>query len=548
MAKKNLYDEYSIVTETPNLLVCKICHKQYNSTTALCIHLRKSHNIDAKTYYDAYYTVNNKCLACGKPTKFNNLITGYNTYCSKECANHSQARIDKIKQTTNERYGVSCIFKRNDIREKCEKAANAPEARAKAKQTCLKHYDVEHPMHSDKVKQKIKQTCLEKYNVEYTFQSKEMRDKSKQTCLDKYGVDHPWKSTQLRQKQIEDFCLQNNLIPLSELKLYLPNKILSKFKITPVEYMTKYFIDANTDVSKLIDYSNKLLSKQGTVIERELDIWLSKLSIPHTMRDFSTIAPLQLDCYIQDKKIAIEIDGIYWHSYNHTKDKNKSLVKTKKCLEKDIRLLHFTDVEWNNKTDICKSIILSALNIYDTVIYARKCEVKQITSKEAKIFLDENHIDGYVNASYYLGLFYNNNIVQLISIGKSRYKRDEYELLRMCSKLNTHVIGGFSKLLNHQPYKDLVSYVDRSKFNGNGYLSVGFTLVDITKPNYYYYLGSNRISRIQAQKHKLPKLLGDKFDPNKTEAENMMNAGYLMLYDCGNYKMIYRKETNNGKR
>lgn len=529
---KNLYTE-------DGSIVCQICNRHFTSTNPFCVHLRKTHNVDAKTYYDTYYKNDTEgiCLVCKKPTLFNNLIKGYNLYCSRECANHSQIRLDKIKRTTEEKYGVSCIFKRSDIREKCEKTANSIEARQKAKATSLKNFGVEHPMKSSQVKDKIKETCLERYGVEHSFQSKEMRDKSKHTCLEKYGVDHPWKSAQLRQKQIEDFCSQNNLIPVSELELYMPNKVLSKFKIIPVEYMTQYFIDADIDISKLIEYSNKLLNTQGTAIEKELDIWLSKLNISHKMRDFSTIAPLQLDCYIPNKKVAIEIDGIYWHSYNHTKDKTKSLRKTEKCLEKDIRLLHFTDVEWNTKTNICKSIILSALGIYDTTIYARKCEVKQITSKEAKIFLDENHIDGYVKASYHLGLFYKNQMVQIISIGKSRYKSDEYELIRMCSKLNTHIIGGFSKLLKHQPYKHIISYVDRSKFNGVGYLSVGFTLIDITKPNYDYYLGSTKISRISAQKHKLSKLLGDKFDPNKTEAENMMNSGYLMLYDCGNLKM-----------
>lgn len=533
-----------ISTEMNNsdILTCKICNRSFSNTNALCVHLSRSHHIDAKTYYDTYYTVNNKCLACGKQTKFKNLLTGYNKYCSRDCANHSEIRINNIKKTVEERYGVSNIFKLPNVREKCEKAANSKEAREKAKQTCLKHFGVEHPMHSDVVKQKMKQTCLDRYNVEYTFQSKEMREKSKQTCLEKYGVDHPWKSTQLKQKQIDEYCLKNNLIPLSELNLYLPNKVLEHFDIKPVEYMTKYFISASTDINKLIDYSNNLLENQGTVIERELDVWLNSLDIQHTMRDFSAIKPLQLDCYIKSKKVAIEIDGIYWHSYNHTHDKNKHLYKTKKCLDNGIRLIHFTDLEWNNHKDICQSIILSALGIYDTVIYARDCTVKTIDTVTAKEFINSNHIDGYVPSSFNEGLFYNKELVQIISIGKSRYKPNEYELLRMCSKLNTHIIGGFSKLMKHQPYNELISYVDRSKFNGNGYISIGFTKIGDTKPNYNYYLGNNKLSRISAQKHKLPKLLGDKFDPDKTEAQNMMDAGYLMLYDCGNYKMIYRKE------
>lgn len=532
---KNLYDV--------NRIICQICNRPFTSTNPFCVHLRKSHNMDAKTYYDKYYKDDNEgiCLVCKKPTLFNNLTKGYNPYCSRECANHSQARVDKIKQTTKEKYGVSCVLKRSDIREKCEKAANSIEARQKAKETSLKHFGVEHPMKSSKVKDKIKETCLKRYGVKYSLQSDQTREKSKQTCLEKYGVDHPWKSTQLRQKQIEEFCLQNNLIPLSELNLYAPNKVLAKFSITPIEYMTRYFIDANTDVDKLVEYSNKLLSNRGTIIERELDIWLSDLGVKHTMRDFSIISPLQLDCYIPDKKVAIEIDDVYWHSYNHTKDKNKQLNKTNKCLEKGIRLIHITDLEWTNKNDICKSIILSALGMSSNIIYARKCEIRLVDKNIAKDFVNNNHIDGHINAEFYQGLFYKNELVQIITIGKSRFKKNEYELLRMCTKLNTQVIGGFSKLMGHQPYNELISYVDRSKFNGNSYIKAGFTLINTTKPNYNYYIGNTQISRISAQKHKLPKLLGDKFDSNKTESENMMNAGYLMLYDCGNYKMLYKK-------
>lgn len=259
---------------------------------------------------------------------------------------------------------------------------------------------------------------------------------------------------------------------------------------------------------------------------------------PYNAR-FSIISPLQLDCYIPEKKVAIEIDDIYWHSYNHTKDKTKQLYKTKKCAEKGIRLIHFTDFEWNAKQDICKSIILSALGKNDR-IYARQCKIKEVSQNDAKDFINKNHIDGYVRSSYHLGLYYKDELVQIISIGKSRYKKDEYELLRMCAKQNISVIGGFSKLMKHQPYS-LVSYVDRSKFDGNGYLKAGFSLIGETKPNYDYYLGSTKLSRMATQKHKLPKLLGDKFDANKTEAENMMNAGYLLMYDCGNFKMLYEK-------
>lgn len=184
---------------------CEICGRQFNGTNPLCVHLRRTHNMNAQTYYDLYYKKMDEglCLACGKPTVFRSLIYGYNPYCSRDCANHSQLRIDKIKQTTEERYDVSCIFKRKDIRQRCEKAANSPEAREKAKQTCLEHYGVEHPMYSDEIKDKMKQTCLERYSTEYSFQSENNKIKSKETMLKKYGVDHNSKMAKNKRKFVE---------------------------------------------------------------------------------------------------------------------------------------------------------------------------------------------------------------------------------------------------------------------------------------------------------------------------------------------------------
>lgn len=223
------------------------------------------------------------------------MTKGYNSYCSRECANSSDLRIKKIKQTNLARYGTTCSLASKEIRAKvkqtnlekygAENVFASDAIKSKIRKTNLEKYGETNPAKSKKVKDKSKQTCLDKYGVEYSFQSKEMREKSKQTCLEKYGVDHPWKSSQLRQRQIEEFCKTNGLIPVSELKLYQPSVVLKHFGIMPIEYMTQNFIpNENTDL--LIDYSDELLSKQGTVIERELDIWLSSLNINHTMRDF----------------------------------------------------------------------------------------------------------------------------------------------------------------------------------------------------------------------------------------------------------------------
>ena len=528
---------------------CKICGYT-TSALGMPAHLKHKHHLTVKDYYDMYIKQadEGKCLICGKDTAFCGLNKKYNLYCSRDCANSSSLRKQHIAETNLVRYGTTCSLASKEIREKVkqtniskfgvENAFGSEAVKNKIKQTNLERYGETSPAKCEAVKEKMKQTSLKRYGVEYTLQSKEMRAKSKQTCIEKYGVDHPWKSPQFKQKQIADFCTANNLIPLSELNLYMSNKVLAKFSITPVEYMTKYFIDANTDVDKLIEYSNKLLANRGTIIERELDIWLSELGVNHIMRDFSVIRPLQLDCYIPDKKVAIEVDGVYWHSYNHTKDKNKSLNKTNKCLDKGIRLIHITDVEWTNKQAICKSIILDALGIYDNVLYAKQCNVKSVDKTIANAFITENYIGEPITATFCQGLFNNDELVQVMVVGKSRFKKNKYEM-QICTKLNTQVIGGFAKLTEHQPYNELITYVDRSKFTEQDFVNAGFTLVNTTKPDYSYYLGNTHIPKMHVQRRKLPKLLGDKFDPSKTTVENMMAAGYLVLYDCGNYKMTY---------
>lgn len=249
-------------------------------------------------------------------------------------------------------------------------------------------------------------------------------------------------------------------------------------------------------------------------------------------------AVAELDIYIPSKKVAIEYNDIYWHAF---KDKNYHLHKTEACEKLGVRLLHIWEDLWHAKKSIYKSIIASALGVYERRLYARDCECKFLTSLEYETFLEENHIQGAVKSSVRLGLYYKGELVQVAGWGKSRFKVGEIELHRMCSKLNTQVIGGFSKLIKHSKLSSFVSYVDRSLFNGSGYISSGFTLRGTTPAGYFYHdnnPNSIRVSRYQAQKFKLKEWL-PKFDETLTEEENMQVNGYSKLWDSGNYIVAY---------
>lgn len=280
--------------------------------------------------------------------------------------------------------------------------------------------------------------------------------------------------------------------------------------------------------------------------ERQLRDFLKSLSVEFVTNNKNLIKvnvehPLELDIYIPAKKVAIEYNGLYWHSETH-KPNNYHQLKSNLCRQQGIRLIHIFGDDWIQKRGICESIIKSALGIYDQRIFARKCELRDLNQKDYGDFLNTNHIQGSVNSSIRKGLFYNGELVQVIGIGKSRFKKNEYELHRMCTKLNTQVVGGFSKLIKSvKDIDSLVTYVDLSLFDGKGYERIGFEYLYQNRPNYWYLDKSccKRLSRQTCQKHKLKNLLGESFDPNLTEVQNMHKAGYVRLFDSGNLKLVY---------
>jgi hypothetical protein len=135
------------------------------------------------------------------------------------------------------------------------------------------------------------------------------------------------------------------------------------------------------------------------------------------------------------------------------------------------------------------------------------------------------------------GLFYHDQLVAVMTFGKSRFG-EGIELLRFCNALNTNVVGGAGKLLarfrsDHPEIQKIVSYADRRWSAGNLYEKLGFELVQKTDPSYFYIVNHKRKSRLQFQKHKL---VAEGADPNKSEHEIMKERKCPRIYDCGTLK------------
>jgi putative hef-like homing endonuclease len=538
--KEHNLDKQKYIEEYTYEFECLECGRKLKSQVSLNKHIKEKHSLSE--YYLKYINPDSgTCKYCGKPTKFIDTRQGFRNFCNSTCANYFR----HANRTEEQRKAVNA---------KISKTNKLEETKAKYKQTCLDKYGVDNASKSEEVKEKIRQRHIELFGCANAFQSKEAKEKSKQTCLQRFGYEYASQSPEFKEKakktveeKIKKFELENDCTLVKNLEFKHIQKIITSLNINLIfEYDRSFIRNGDLDLSKFSEL-DRMFEKDKLSSSYELEIyeWLKSIYSGDICTNRYDIIrdseAKQLDFLIPEKKLAIEFNGNYYHSVNAGKNKNYHLNKTLLCQEKDIRLIHIFEYEWISKKNICKSIISYALGIYERKIYARNCEVKEVSSKEVKEFLNVNHLQGYVSSSYRIGLYFNDELIQLLCFGQNRFKKNKIELLRFCTKLNTQVVGGFSKLLKHQPYANFISYIDLSKFDARGYLKNNFEIISRSSPNYKYIKNDNVISRQKAQKHKLPKLLGDKFDDCKTETQNMLDAGWYKIYDCGNLKLLYSR-------
>ena len=251
----------------------------------------------------------------------------------------------------------------------------------------------------------------------------------------------------------------------------------------------------------------------------------------------------EIDIYIPELNFGIEYNGLFNHCEYNVRTKsmdNKYKHFNKHLLSKkyNVELLQITSEQWKYKQEIVKDIILRHLKKQQQ-IYARKCIVKEVDIKLAKDFINKNHIQGYSKSSVKIGLFYNDELVQIMTFGKPRMnKKYEYELIRLCSKMGFSVLGGASRIfkyfLNNYNPKSIISYCDISLFTGNIYSKLGFTYSHTSLPNYRYTKNyQTTYPRQMFQKNKLSSVL-EIFDEDLSEWDNMFINGWNRYFDCGN--------------
>lgn len=245
--------------------------------------------------------------------------------------------------------------------------------------------------------------------------------------------------------------------------------------------------------------------------EENISDWLTSLNI-NFERNNRKLVGMELDFWIPEHNLAIEHNGLRWHSEWNV-GKNYHYLKWNKCKDSNIQLIQIWEDQWRDKRPIVKSKLLSLLGLESTeTIGARNTSLTKLSYTEAKNFLDETHIQGGVSGSVYLGLVFED---ALVAVAVFKTTEREHLLLRYSSSLR--IIGGLDKLLKACGPGKYVTFADHCISDGGLYEKTGWVKEEEIRPDYKYTRGGH-YTREHKFKYRLKKF---KSDPKLEYVEGM---------------------------
>lgn len=501
------------------------------------------------------------CPICGSPLKFRGRKSGYSQYCSMICMHKDPNYHKKVLKNGSP-------FSRQEVREK-------------ARQTCMEHYGVENSFLSEEVREKARRTCMDHYGVENPFMLRSIQERCRKSFEETITKRHQkqWEELPFTEpdwnavkgtRSVSEAGIRKNHPKLYEyimenfpngenfrekLWMYQNNtttrpvcKICGKpvsFCSNSAEFFTYCsYTCSNRDPDK---YGDNNIPGSGTSLELFIRNILDEYDISYTTNDRSILSGKELDIYLPDYKLAIECNGIYWHSSKSSKSKDYHYNKWKTCKEQGIQLLTVWEDQIKNKPSIVRNLILSRLGIYDKKIGARQCIIHDVTPKESRKFLNTHHLQGSVSGSVRLGLYHGNELIALMIFGRTRKSLGQkshdntYELYRYCCKSGVHIQGGASKLfaqfLIDHPRCIVESFSSNDISDGTLYRVLGFVHAGEQKGTYWYI--NMKMERFHRYTFRKDVLIRNGADPNMTEFQITDGMGLFRIYDSGQQKWIF---------
>lgn len=529
-------------------------------------HLELPVSITERAYSLLNDITSNTCNQ-GNKLKFKSFTIGYGfcgpagtCKCARESVSNSvssakkmQSNEDKIAsnlkrvETNLQKYGVSNVGQTKAARQSHSKfysdTALVGKAVSKQRQTLLKRYGVDNAAHINGVQDRKKTTTLARYGVDNIAKLDESR--SRTSIVSK----NTWKKR--KESNLDFDRLNQKFRMLCHTEFNIP---ADEYNGTAGHARYEFICNqCNSQFSTWVSCGHLPICKQcyptlhvyKSREENEVLEYLKSLNLNVRQRDRSIISPLELDIVDDDRKIAIEYCGLYWHSeISGNKPHSYHADKMTRCNQAGYQLITIFSDDWNRKKNIAKAKLAS---IFDKnqqrSIGARNCTIKEIAPHDAAVFYNQHHLQGATGATMHFGLFFDNMLVAAMSFGKNRSfikstnDPNQHELIRYATSM--HVQGGAGKLLRYYINKvspaSIISYADARWSTGKMYQSLGFMQEGTRSgPGYWYTFDyQTREHRFNYTKASLV-LKGH--DASLSEWEIMQNRGYDRIWDCGQLK------------
>jgi hypothetical protein len=283
--------------------------------------------------------------------------------------------------------------------------------------------------------------------------------------------------------------------------------------------------------------------------EQELADYFRSLGFRIRQSTRTVLPKMELDIYFPDLNFAIEYNGIYWHSERAGKDRTYHYNKWKLTKEKGIQLIQIWEDEYEKSPELVKKMLLHKLGVnnIDLKIFARKTFVSEVEKKDAEIFLNQNHIQGFASGSYYYGLLGKESKELHAVLVLKKIKDGEFNIIRYAT--NANVIGGFTRLLTYaektlEPTK-FVTFSDHCVSDGGLYRNNGFIADKILNPDYRYVVGMERKHKFGYRLKRFredPKL---QYVEGLTERELADLNDLARIWDAGKTRWVKNVDPNN---
>ena len=280
------------------------------------------------------------------------------------------------------------------------------------------------------------------------------------------------------------------------------------------------------------------ISQPYSHAEGRLAAYVSDLGLEVQRNVRSIISPMELDILVPERGLAIEFNGIYWHSERRV-GQYYHRIKYEKCKSAGIQLIQVWEDDWRDSPEIIMSMLAHKLGKSTLpIIGASKCNIVDLSSSVARKFLDTYHIQGYANAGIRMGLATRDG--DLVAVITFRASNDvDWELVRYAT--SARVPGGFNKLLRafrRRHPGSIKTFADLTVSNGAVYEQAGFILDKVLRPDYKYVVSGQRVHKFNYRIQRFrsdPDLL---FEEGLTETQLAELNGLERIYDAGKARYI----------